>query len=117
MPVYPTLSAPQIWFILAESGARIAIVANAAQVAKINEAVPDAYELETIVVMDGDAKGGRFRVLTLADVIARGRAIARPPTRRRPTATAQTAAARPARRAGHDRLHVGHDGRPRRASC
>jgi long-chain acyl-CoA synthetase len=75
VPVYPTLSAPQAWFILAESGARIAIVANASQVDKINEAVPDACELETIVVMDGDATGGRFRLLTLAEVIDRGRAI------------------------------------------
>ncbi len=75
VPVYPTLSSPQAWFILAESGARIAIVANASQVDKINEAVPAAYELETIVVMDGDAKGGRFRVLTLSEVADRGRAI------------------------------------------
>ena len=76
MPVYPTLSSPQAWFILAESGARIAIVANASQVDKINEGVPDSYELETIVVMDGEAKGGRFRLLTLAEVVERGRAIA-----------------------------------------
>jgi long-chain acyl-CoA synthetase len=75
VPVYPTLSAPQVWFILAESGARIAIVANASQVDKINETVPDACELETIVVVDGDAKGGRFRILTLAEVVERGRAI------------------------------------------
>ncbi len=75
VPVYPTLSAPQAWFILAECGARIAIVANASQVDKINEAVPDACELETIVVIDGDAKGGRFRVLTLPEVADRGGAI------------------------------------------
>ena len=75
VPVYPTLSAPQAWFILAECGARIAIVANASQVDKINEAVPDACELETIVVIDGDAKGGRFRVLTLSEVADRGQAI------------------------------------------
>ena len=75
VPVYPTLSAPQVWFILAESGARIAIVANAAQVAKINEAVPDACDLETIIVMDGEAPGGRFRVLTSAEVIERGKAV------------------------------------------
>ncbi len=74
VPVYPTLSAPQVWFILAETGARIAIVANAAQVSKINEAVPEACELETIVVMDGDDPGGRFPVVTFADVVGRGRA-------------------------------------------
>jgi long-chain acyl-CoA synthetase len=80
VPIYPTLSSPQAWFILAEAGAKIAIVAVAAQVDKINEAVPDAYDLETIVVMDGDARGGKFRVLTLDEVIDRGRlALARDP--------------------------------------
>jgi long-chain acyl-CoA synthetase len=75
VPVYPTLSAPQVWFILAESGARIAVVANAAQAAKINEAVPDACDLETIIVIDGEAPGGRFRVLTFDEVIERGKAV------------------------------------------
>jgi long-chain acyl-CoA synthetase len=72
VPIYPTLSAPQMWFILNECGARVAIVSNAAQVAKIMEVDERSHELRTIVVMDGEASGGPFRVLSMADVIAIG---------------------------------------------
>ena len=72
VPVYPTLSAPQLWFILAECGARIAIVANAAQVAKINDVTAGVGDLRTVIVMDGEAESGPFRVITMADVIASG---------------------------------------------
>jgi long-chain acyl-CoA synthetase len=75
VPVYPTLSAPQMWFILAECGARIAIVSNAAQVAKIMEVNAGVRDLEAVIVMDGEADGGPFRVLTMSEVIARGEAL------------------------------------------
>jgi len=72
VPVYPTLSAPQLWFILAESGARIAIVSNAAQVAKIMEVNAGVQDLQAVIVMDGQADGGPFRVLTMTEVIGLG---------------------------------------------
>jgi long-chain acyl-CoA synthetase len=72
VPVYPTLSAPQLWFILAESGARVAIVSNAAQVAKIVEGNLGASALQAVIVMDGQADGGPFRMLTMAEVAALG---------------------------------------------
>lgn len=72
VPVYPTLSAPQMWFILAESASRFAIVSNAAQVAKIMEVKAGVHDLQAVIVMDGDAEGGPFRVLTIAEVIASG---------------------------------------------
>jgi long-chain acyl-CoA synthetase len=72
VPVYPTLSSPQIWFILAESGARVAIVSNASQAAKIMEMGGGVHDLETVIVMDTESGGGPFRVLTMADVIASG---------------------------------------------
>ncbi len=72
VPVYPTLSAPQLWFILSESGARFAIVSDEAQAAKIVEGNPGASALQAVIVMDGTAQGGPFRVLTLADVVALG---------------------------------------------
>ena len=80
VPIYPTLSAPQMWFILNESAARIAVVSNAAQVAKIMEVDARSHELRTIVVMEGEASGGPFRVLSMADVVAIGeRALASEP--------------------------------------
>jgi long-chain acyl-CoA synthetase len=76
VPLYPTLSAPQMWFILNETAARVAIVSNAAQVAKIREVDERTHELRTIVVIEGDAGGGGpFRVMTMADVIAIGERV------------------------------------------
>jgi long-chain acyl-CoA synthetase len=73
VPLYPTLSAPQMWFILNETAARFAIVSNAGQVAKIGEVEERTHELRTIVVMDGEpGGGGPIRVLTMADVEAIG---------------------------------------------
>ena len=74
VPVYPTLSASQTRFILKESGCRIAVVANAVQVSKLNEVSRDLPELEAIVAMDGEAVSPRVRGLSLADVSAWGRA-------------------------------------------
>jgi long-chain acyl-CoA synthetase len=92
VPVYPTLSAPQLWFILAESGARIAIVSNPAQAAKINEVSGGVHDLETVIVIEGDAERGAFRVLTMAEAIAAGQrtlaADARAADRYRDTAAA-----------------------------
>ncbi len=80
VPIYPTLSAPQMWFILNESAARVAIVSNAAQVAKIMEVDARSHDLRTVVVIEGEASGGPFRVLTMAAVIAIGeRALASDP--------------------------------------
>jgi long-chain acyl-CoA synthetase len=73
VPLYPTLSAPQMWFILNETAARVAIVSNAAQVAKLKEVDERTHELRTIVVIEGDAGGGGpLRVVTMADVVAIG---------------------------------------------
>jgi long-chain acyl-CoA synthetase len=80
VPLYPTLSSPQTWFILNETAARFAVVSNPSQVAKICEVDERSHELRTIVVMEGEAEGGPFRVLSMADVTAIGeRALAADP--------------------------------------
>ncbi len=76
VPVYPTLSAPQLWFILAETEARFAVVSNAAQAAKVMEVTPGTvatHALEAVIVMDGEAEGRPFRVLKMAQVVGLGR--------------------------------------------
>ena len=76
VPLYPTLSAPQMWFILNETAARVAIVSNAAQVAKIREVDERTHDLRTIIVIEGDTGGGGpFRVLAMGDVIAIGERV------------------------------------------
>jgi long-chain acyl-CoA synthetase len=72
VPIYPTLSAPQMWFILNESEARIAIVSNGTQAAKIMEVDARSHSLRAVVVMDGEAPEGPFRVLSMEDVVAIG---------------------------------------------
>jgi len=74
VPIYPTLSAPQMRFILRESGCRIAVVSNATQVAKLNEVSHDTPDLEVIVVIEGGAVSPRVRVVTMDAVTEGGRA-------------------------------------------
>jgi long-chain acyl-CoA synthetase len=76
-PVYPTLSADQIAFILRDSGARLAIVSTANLFQKIAAAAAGMPALETVVVMDGAAEsrpphGAAWSVQSLADVAAAG---------------------------------------------
>jgi long-chain acyl-CoA synthetase len=72
VPVYPTLSAPQLWYILAESGARFAIVSSEAQVRKLGEVTRGLTDLEAVIVIDGTAAGEGFRILRFDEVSATG---------------------------------------------
>jgi long-chain acyl-CoA synthetase len=75
VPVYPTLSAPQLWYILAESGARFAVVSNAAQVSKLREVDRGLPDLEAVILIDGTAEAADFRILSLDDVASAGKAV------------------------------------------
>ena len=92
--------------MVGDSGARVIICENAAQVAKIDQVRAGLPDLEHVVIIDGEAPGA----MSMADVAARGAGGdadgARPAGRRR----------RPRRRLP-DHLHVGHDRAARRASC
>jgi len=76
VPIYPTLSADQVAFILGDSEASIAVVSTPEQFAKIAQVAPDLPALRAIVVMDGagEVTGTipRLEVHTLAEVAARG---------------------------------------------
>ena len=58
VPVYPTLPANQVGYILAHSGARVVAVADEEQAAKVRAARKDAPAVEAIVVFDGGTPGG-----------------------------------------------------------
>ena len=58
VPVYPTLPANQVGYILAHSGARVVLVADEEQAAKVRAARKDAPSVEAIVVFDGNAPAG-----------------------------------------------------------
>lgn len=77
VPIYPTLPAAQVRYILADSGACVAVAADEEQAAKVRAVWPELPDLRALVIMDpgdapddGGAAGGEE--LSLDDLIARG---------------------------------------------
>ena len=55
VPIYPTLSAAQVRYILKDSGARVVFVSTRLQLDKVQEVRHQLPSLEAIIVMDGGA--------------------------------------------------------------
>ena len=72
--VYPTLTAEQSRYVIAHCEAKIAVVENAAQLAKIDAQRAGMPRLETVVVIDPTGIAPRPGLLAFADLVARGRA-------------------------------------------
>lgn len=73
VPIYPTLSAAQVRYILQDSNARLAIVSTRLQLEKLQEIRHLLPALEAVVVIDSAAVTGAS-ALTLEDVEGRGHA-------------------------------------------
>ncbi len=74
VPVYPTQSAAQVRYILQDSGAKVAIVSNAAQVDKLRQVWGDVPELEVVAVIDAaDVTRDDERLRPLKEVETLGR--------------------------------------------
>ncbi len=71
VPVYATLPANQVGYILAHSGARVVVAADDSQAAKVREERQRLPALDTIVVMDAGADGAGDE-LPLPALIERG---------------------------------------------
>jgi long-chain acyl-CoA synthetase len=75
-PIYTTLSVEQVTFIARDSGASIGIASSATQAAKLLAAAAEAPALQAVIVIDADGvselPSSGVRVMTLADVAARG---------------------------------------------
>jgi len=74
VPIYPTLSASQVRYILEDSGATIAVVSTRLQLEKIQQIRHQLPALQAVVVVDAAAAGQTPSVIALADVAARGHA-------------------------------------------
>jgi len=72
VPIYPTLPANQIAYILRDSGAVVACVSTAAQAAKIQEIRADLPALRHVIAFDKDAAGPG--IIPIADHYASGAA-------------------------------------------
>ena len=57
VPVYATLPASQVGYVLAHSGARVVLVADEAQAAKVRAARKDAPAVEAVVLFEPGASG------------------------------------------------------------
>jgi long-chain acyl-CoA synthetase len=73
VPIYPTLVASQVRYILQDSGARIAVVSTSEQLAKLQEVRHLLPALEAVVMIEASADPAAS-VLTLRDTEARGHA-------------------------------------------
>src|SRR5437870_2467386 len=75
VPIYPTLPANQVEYILRDAGATAVFCSTAAQVEKIRAVRGGLPSLRQVIVFDAAPGGGELdRVLTLAELEARGRA-------------------------------------------
>ncbi len=72
VPVYPTLPAHQIEYILRDSGAVAVCCSSAAQLSKILDIRGNLPALKSVIVFDGEAATGG--ALTFESVVAKGRA-------------------------------------------
>ena len=71
VPIYPTLSAQQVRYILEDAGARLAIVSNSLQLEKAQDVRHLLPALEAVVVIDEGA-ASKASVMGLAEVAGRG---------------------------------------------
>ena len=70
VPIYPTLPARQIEFILRDSGARAVVVSSADQLAKVEEIRGRLPDLRHVIVMDAEL-AGRPGVLAFEELVHR----------------------------------------------
>ncbi len=78
VPVYPTLSASQTREILADSAARVAVVSDSQQAAKIQSVASQLPRLESLIVIDTNDRAGasgRVPVRGWPEVLGQGRAM------------------------------------------
>ena len=74
VPVYPTLSAQQVAYILQDAGAKIAVVSTRLQLDKVQEVRHQLPALEAVVVMDDVPPEHGPSVLALQGIAERGHA-------------------------------------------
>lgn len=71
VPIYPTLAAPQVNYILRDSGARVLIASSSAKVNQLRDAIRSVPSVERVIVFEGETSDE----MTLADLEERGKLL------------------------------------------
>jgi long-chain acyl-CoA synthetase len=74
VPIYPTLSAAQARYILADSGARIAVASTPEQLEKVQAVRHQLPSIEAVILMEGPTEGQSPSVISFDSVRERGHA-------------------------------------------
>lgn len=76
VPIYPTLTPPQIRYLLQDSGARALFVSDTVQYAKVAEVVAETPQLAHIILMSGEVPANApVPTMTWAAFLARGASV------------------------------------------
>src|SRR4029079_631182 len=73
VPIYPTLTAPQVRYILKDSGARVLVVQNEEKFLHVREAIADCESIEQIVFFEKPANAATR--ISLAELEERGQVL------------------------------------------
>jgi len=76
VPIYPTLTAQQVSYILKDSGSRILFIQNQEKFERVREALKDCPALEQIIFFDDEGEPKGPNALTFAQLEERGRLLA-----------------------------------------
>ena len=72
VPIYPTLSPPQVRYIVKDSGARVLVVQNEEKLAQLREILRECRDVEQIILFD---KTGVADAISLAELEERGQTL------------------------------------------
>ncbi|HEX9544875.1 MAG TPA: long-chain fatty acid--CoA ligase [Pyrinomonadaceae bacterium] len=76
VPIYPTLTAAQVQYILKDSGARVLLLANETKLREIEPILSSCPAVEHLIVLEKDA-ASKSAAISLKQLEARGQAFAR----------------------------------------
>ena len=68
VPIYPTLTAPQIAYILNDAAVKVVVVSNALQLAKVLKVVSEVKTLDRVILMNEKAEQRNGKTLTFPEV-------------------------------------------------
>ena len=74
VPIYPTLTPPQVRYILKDSGARVLVVQNEKKFQHVREAIAECEAIEHVVFFEKPGGGGT-QGISLAELEERGRTL------------------------------------------